>query len=144
MPAPFPHHYEVDLAWESERRGTLMAPPRPPLAGAPPPEFDGQSDRWSPEHLLLASANLCLMTTFFTLAAKRGLQARAYRSRARGTLEKTGEGIVFTGLTLQVTVQVAPADVERAQQLLQSAKKYCIVTNSLKVPATLEASVQAV
>jgi len=143
MAAPFPHHYEVDLAWEADRHGTLMAPPRPSLAGGPPPEFDGRPERWSPEHLLLSSVNLCQMTTFLALAGKARLPIAGYRSRAEGTLDKTEAGIVFTSIAMRVELQVAAAEVERAEQLLHTSKKHCIVSNSLKPPVTLDVSVTA-
>ena len=140
---PFPHRYEADLVWDGDARGTVTAGERPALPGGAPPEFDGRPDVWSPEHLLLSSANLCLMTTFFALAKKAGLPVAAYRSRAEGVLEKTKQGILFTKFVMRPELRVAAADVDRARKTLESAGRYCIVSNALKVPVELAATVTA-
>ncbi len=140
MPAPFPHRYEVTLQDEGEG-GRLTADPRPPILGGAPRDFDGSDDWWSPEHLLLSSLSLCLLTTLKAVAAKARLALSAYVSRAKGVLDKTPAGLAFTSITLQVSLRVDAADVERAQQLLESAKRHCIVSNSLKPPVTLQVTV---
>jgi organic hydroperoxide reductase OsmC/OhrA len=141
MTHPFPHHYEATLVWEGDSRAALSSGARPVLVGGPPPEFDGDPTAWSPEHLLLTSANLCLMTTYLVLARKSGLDIGQYRSRAEGILEKTKEGIVFTRIALQVSIAAPAARVDEARNLIETAKKYCIVSNSLKRPVEVEATV---
>lgn len=141
MNAPFPHRYEVILTGDGDSLGTLNAGPRPALAGGPPPEFDGDDQRWSPEHLLLASASLCLMTTFASIAAKSKLEVSGYESRAEGLLDKTPEGLRFTRILLKVTIRAVDAD--KASRLLDLAKKHCIVSNSLARPVEVEGSVKA-
>ncbi len=143
MPAHFPHHYDVSLAWTGERGAVLSAGPRPPLAGGAPPQFDGSDAHWSPEHLLLSALGLCLLTTFQSLTRRHPLALRAYESRVEGVLDKTSEGLVFTSIVEHVRVQVAPDEVERAQGLLQTAKKHCLVANALRVPVELDAEVTA-
>lgn len=139
MNAPFPHRYEVTLKGESGPKGLLSAGPRPVLAGGAPPEFGGDDARWSPEHLLLASASLCLMSTFAAIAAKSRLEYASYESAAEGTLDKTPEGLRFTRILIKATVKAA--DAEKAARLLDMAKKHCIVSNSLRQPVELEATV---
>lgn len=140
---PFPHRYEVRLRRDEGARGTLSSDGRPPLEGAPPPEFDGPPGLWSPEHLLLASASLCLMSTFLAVAGKSRLEVAGYESRAEGTLDKGAEGLVFTRILLKVAVTAAAAEREKALRLLDTAKRHCIVSNSLKRPVELEAEFRA-
>lgn len=144
MTHPFPHHYEATLLWEGGSRAALSSGSRPVLVGGPPPEFDGEPGWWSPEHLLLSAANLCLMTTYQALAKKAGLEIGGYRSRAEGILEKTKEGIVFTRIALQVEIHAPAPRLEDARKLVETAKKYCIVSNSLKTPVEVEAVVEAI
>jgi len=139
MNAPFPHHYEVTMTGGADSRATMSAGPRPVISGGPPPEFGGDDQRWSPEHLLLASAGLCLMTTFAAIAAKSKLEYSGYESRAEGTLDKMPEGLRFTRIVLKVTVRCA--ETEKASRLLDMAKKHCIVSNSLRQPVELEGTV---
>ena len=144
MSQPFPHRYEATLVWEGETRAALSSGARPVLVGGPPPEFDGDPTHWSPEHLLLSSANLCLMTTYMVLARKAGLEIGHYRSQAEGILEKTKEGIVFTRISLQVSILAPASRLEEARKLVEAAKRYCIVSNSLKRPVEVEATVDPV
>ena len=139
MNAPFPHHYEVKLTGEGGPRGVLNAGSRPVLAGGAPPEFGGDDSRWSPEHLLLASASLCLMSTFAAVAEKSQLVYADYTSVAEGTLDKTPEGLRFTRILIKATVKAA--DAEKAERMLALAKKHCIVSNSLRQPVELQTTV---
>jgi organic hydroperoxide reductase OsmC/OhrA len=122
----------------------LSSGPRPVLVGGPPPEFDGEPGSWSPEHLLLSAANLCLMTTYMALARKAGLEVASYRSEAEGILDKTKEGLVFTRIGLRVEIQAPAERLEEARRLVETAEKYCIISNSLKRPVVVEAMVGAV
>ena len=77
MAARFPHHYEVRV--EGGSGGAIVsAAPRPEFRGGPPVEFDGRDDWWSPEHLLLSAAGLCLKTTFEALARRAGVAVIAH------------------------------------------------------------------
>lgn len=144
MSQPFPHRYETNLVWEGGARGALSSGPRPVLVGGPPPEFDGEPGWWSPEHLLLSAANLCLMTTYMVLAKQAGLQVATYRSGAEGILEKTKEGIVFTRITIRVAIDAPTDRLEDTRKVLETAKKYCIISNSLKRPVEVESEIHAI
>jgi organic hydroperoxide reductase OsmC/OhrA len=93
--------------------------------------------------LLLSAVGLCLETTFQVFAAKEGLAVPRYSSLVQGVLEKTPAGIVFTSITAQVELTVAADAFATAERLLHSAKKYCIVSNSLKTPVDLRVSLAA-
>jgi organic hydroperoxide reductase OsmC/OhrA len=44
---------------------------------------------------------------------------------------------------LRVRIEVPPDRLEDARKILETAKKYCIVSNSLKRPVEVEAEIQA-
>lgn len=138
MPHPFPHLYEVNLRGDFGPNATIEAASKPAIAGGAPPEFDGKPENWSPEHLLLASLGLCLQGTFHALATRAALSYGAYATKMRGKLEKTKEGIVFTEIVAAVEMRVAAADREKAEKTMQSAKKFCIVSNALKPEMKIE------
>jgi organic hydroperoxide reductase OsmC/OhrA len=127
--APFPHRYTVTLA-----EGVLSAPPRQPIRSGAPPQFGGSDEQWSPEELLVASALLCLETTFHALARHASLPVQAWHGTGAGVLEKTRSGPTFTSITLAVEITVARDDVERAERIFQDAKDCCIIANALRVP----------
>lgn len=143
MPAPFPHHYELSLTRTARAHATVELPGRPPVAGAAPPEFDGDPAAWSPEHLLLAAIGLCHETTFDAYATRDGLAIERWHATVSGTLEKTKAGLAFTRFTITVEVTVAPGDVERARSVLDRAHRACIVSNALNVPVEVDAQVSA-
>jgi organic hydroperoxide reductase OsmC/OhrA len=142
MSSPFPHHYDVQVT--SGGAGAILSGGRrPPIVGGPPPEFDGRDQWWSPEHLLLSAAGLCLMTTFQAFAARARLDVAGYESHVEGVLDKTPAGLAFTSIRIAVDLRVAEADRTRAEQLLQSAKRHCIVANALKPAVELQILVSA-
>jgi organic hydroperoxide reductase OsmC/OhrA len=143
MAKPFPHRYRVDLKWNGGVDGTLSSPSLPDVVGGPPPEFDGPGGLWSPEHLLVSSVNLCLMSTFQAIARHSNLAVKSYEAHGEGVVEKTERWILFTAVNLQVNVKVAAADVPKAEKALAKAKEHCIVSNALKFPVNLEATVLA-
>jgi organic hydroperoxide reductase OsmC/OhrA len=143
MPAPFPHHYVCELETKDDASSLLKAPPRPALVGGNPPEFDGSDQWWSPEHLLLASLQICFRGTWNALTAKPGIKASKFATRAEAKLEKGPAGIVFTEIKLTARATVPAAHVEAAKELLAKAKKYCIISNQLKTEPTLVAEVTA-
>ena len=143
MATPFPHRYQVGLLWDGAGGGTLSGGARPPIEGGAPPEFDGRDSWWSPEHLLLSSLSLCLMTTFQALMTRSDVALAAYESRGEAVLDRVPEGVGFTSIILHVRVKVASDDVERARGLLVKAKSHCIVANALMPPVHLDAVVTA-
>jgi organic hydroperoxide reductase OsmC/OhrA len=134
MPTPFPHHYDATLNWNGSGPAAIGCEGRPSIAGGAPPEFDGEPGRWSPEHLLLASLNLCLQATFEAIAKKKGLQVATYRSHASATLAPVPDGIGFTYLALEVAIGARPEDHERLRDALTAAKHHCIVARALNAP----------
>ncbi len=85
--------------------------------------------------MLLSSVQLCLMTTFFSLTTRQKLVIHSYKSEIEGTLDKTANGLRFTRISLRVDLE--SEDASKAREVLQTAKEYCIISNSLNVPVEL-------
>ena len=144
MSQPFPHRYEAALTWKGGDASEIAAGTRAPIAGGPPPEFDGADPaRWSPEHLILAALSQCFMLTWIALNKRSPIELKAWDATGESVLDKTSEGIVFTTFKLSVRVKVPAERVEDARRLLETAKKYCITANALKTPTQLDADVSA-
>jgi organic hydroperoxide reductase OsmC/OhrA len=141
MASPLPHRYEATLGWSGKGGATVTAGARPPIVGGAPPEFDGLEQWWSPEHLLLSALNLCLMTTFEALARRQRVAVDSYHSRAEATLDKTGAGLGFTHLSLDVSLACAVEDVDKVRGTILKAKQQCLVANALSVPVFMKAEV---
>lgn len=135
---PFPHRYTVSLA---DRQLTALG--KASIAAGPPVQFGGPEDAWSPEELLVASALECLWTTFEAYARHNALAVHRWTSTGTAVLEKGHPVPTFSSIALRVEIAVAGVDVERARRLLETAEQRCIISNALKVPIALEASVVA-
>jgi organic hydroperoxide reductase OsmC/OhrA len=134
------HHYEAQVEWTEDRRGTLAAPQRPTITIGAPPEFGGAEDVWSPEQLCVGAVNACVMATFIAIAANSKLPFRKYSATATGTLEKVeGRGPVITRIVVKPKVTIGPdVDRGRAERVLKMAEKNCYISNSLQSEVTLE------
>jgi organic hydroperoxide reductase OsmC/OhrA len=96
---------------------------------------------WSPEDLLVAATLECLWTTFEAYARHDKLDVHRWSGTGTATLEKGSPIPTFSSIKLQVEMDVAPGDEERAKKLLNTAESRCIISNALKVPVVLEAIV---
>lgn len=135
--------YDVDVRWTSERKGKIEADGKPSVEVATPPEFKGHAGIWSPEDLFVSAVNVCTMTTFVGMAARRGLRFQEYRARATGTLEKVDEKFLFTEIVVRPTVTVGDeADIETARTTLHDAEAACLIANSIKTRVRMEETIQ--
>jgi organic hydroperoxide reductase OsmC/OhrA len=135
----FPQKYEVSIRSHGAQV-ILESASRPQIEGGAPPEFGGDANVWSPEHLLVASVGLCLFTTFRALATRGGTTPLdfSWRDRIDAVLEKTSSGLRFTGIVHRVEIGVAETDRARAAQLMQRAQPLCIIANTLNVAVKVE------
>ncbi|MES2765250.1 MAG: OsmC family protein [Bacteroidota bacterium] len=139
------HYYEVGLHWDGGRTGTLSSQIlNDTIEVATPPEFDkGVAGIWSPEHLLVAAANSCLMTTFLAIAEKSRLDFFEFTSHATGKLEQVDGKYMISEITLRPVLTVLKdEDVDKASRLLFKAEANCLITESLKTHITLEPSIR--
>ncbi|HSD90359.1 MAG TPA: OsmC family protein [Kofleriaceae bacterium] len=121
-------------------RARVEAPPRPPLSGGPPPEFDGDATAWSAEHLLLSSIGMCVLTTFEAFAARAQMTLLAWEARVGGKVDRTEAGLRFTKYVVEIDMEVS--DVERAKQVLDETRQHCVVSNALVAAVEIEATIR--
>ena len=74
--------YRTAVKWTEQKKGTITCEGKPDIQVATPPEFKGHEGIWSPEDLYVASANICLMTTFWAVAERAGLAFTSYHCEA--------------------------------------------------------------
>jgi peroxiredoxin-like protein len=139
---PYPHHYTIEASATASGSVELRADGLPTLATAPPAEFDGPGDQWSPESLLIAAVADCFVLTFRAIARASKLEWSSLRCRAQGTLDHVDRVTRFVGMRIEADLTL-PADgnADAARRLLEKAEKSCLITNSLDLTAELEASV---
>ncbi len=133
------HYYETTVDWKSGRIGEISAPGFNNVEVATPPEFkNGVAGIWSPEHLFVASANICLMTTFLAIAENSKVEFKSYTSKAVGKLEKVDGKFMMSEIELFPRVVVpAGADIERVKRIVEKAEANCLISNSMKTQIKL-------
>lgn len=138
------HFYEVLVAWDKDRKGTMSSPVLDNVIEvATPPQFPkGMEGIWSPEHLLVGAVNSCLMTTFLAIAENSRLEFSGFSSRAAGKLEKSNGKWMISEITLMPVVTVLKeADKEKAEKVLQKSEQGCLISNSVKSKIIFEPEV---
>jgi organic hydroperoxide reductase OsmC/OhrA len=82
---------KLSVDWMNTRMGNLTSPVlNTNIEVATPPEFNGGiAGIWSPEHLLVAAVNSCLMTTFLAVAENFKLGYEKFSSKAIGKIRKS-------------------------------------------------------
>jgi peroxiredoxin-like protein len=135
--------YQTAVQWTERKIGNISAAGKPDIQVATPPEFKGHEGIWSPEDLFVASANICLMTTFLAFAERAGLAFTSYESEAEGLLELVEGKFQFTRITLRPTLTLAQSgDAAKAKEILEKAEANCLISNSMKARVTLEPTVR--
>lgn len=138
------YNYEVKTKWTEGKRMKLMIKGQPDLEVTPPPEFGGPEGFLSPEDLFVASASTCYTTTFLAIAERARLQYVDFVCRAEGILEKSeGKGFWFTKIDLFPELTISDEEArERAENVLETSKKYCLVTNSMNSSVSLNSTIK--
>ncbi len=135
----FPHHYGVTASMSPDDNVRLSSKGLQPLASAPPTEFGGPGDQWSPETLLVAAVADCFALSFRAIARASRFEWTALECQVEGTLDRLESGTQFTAFTVRATLTIPPgADDARARKLLEKAEHACLITNSLKAAPILD------
>ena len=139
---PLPHQYDITLRSESGPYATARLLGVRDLRCAPPVEFGGPGDAWSPEHLLLAAVQSCYLFTLRAIARASNVDLVECEIETAGTVDRCDGVTRFVQITLRPIVTVASGTDElRIRWLLDKAQKACLVSASLATPVRLEAGV---
>ena len=129
---PFPHHYLVNASVRPGGDVPLSCGGMRVIESAPPKEFDGPGNQWSPEGLLTAAVADCFVLGFRMIAAASKFAWTSLEARTQGTLDRVEGKMRFTRFDTHARLLVpAGADIDRAKKLLEKAESSCLVANSL-------------
>lgn len=135
---PFPHTYTA--AASADPMGNVIST----LGNgcrvevAPPVEFDGAGNVWSPEELLMSSVANCLVLSFKSIARAYDLNWLHIECSADGQLEKVDRRVTFTKVHTRVTLTITSVEDEsKAKRILEKAEDTCFITNSLSAETSL-------
>jgi|SRR6185312_9103046 len=139
------HFYDVSVKWKTGRIGVMSSAELDnTIEVATPPQFpNGVPGIWSPEHLLVAAVNSCLMTTFLAIADNSKLKYHSFECSAIGKLETVEGKYMISEVTLNPVVELeSEEDRERAMRVLQKAEANCLISNSVKAKINFNPAVK--
>jgi peroxiredoxin-like protein len=121
---------------------TLSASGLESITSAPPAEFEGPGDQWSPESLLVAAVADCFILSFRAIARASRLDWQSLSCDVDGVLDRADGGLRFTEFAVKASVTIGSEDDrDKAEKLMHKAEKSCLITNSLIADSHLEAEV---
>lgn len=139
---PLPHRYDIRLKGGPDGYAQVSSVGRPDLTAAPPREFGGPGDAWSPEHLLLSSVASCFLFTFRAVARAAHVDFVDLTISTEGTVDHLSGVTMFTEIVLRPRLTTPKgADREKVAHALAKAEKACLVSASLKTPIRFEVDV---
>ena len=125
--------YRNTVKWNGERKGTLSSLEKPDMEIATPPEFKGHRGVWTPEDLLVASVNSCIMTTFLYYARKEHLDFTGYESSAEGVLERVDNAFMISHISVKPIVTIRDReDTDRTKRIIEMSGRNCLISESVK------------
>ncbi len=138
------HYYNVSVNWDEGRIGTLSSDNLPDIKVATPPEFPkGVAGIWSPEHLYVSSAVICLMTTFLAIAENSGLPFSSFGCDASGKLEKVDGNFMISEIELKPVIIIPDEKyTEKAGRIIEKSEKMCLISNSMKTKIILSPDIK--
>ena len=133
-----PHLYTVSSTGTTEGKLITQAKGLSDIEVAPPEQFVGPGDQWSPEDLFMAAIANCFILSFRAIARASKLEWAAIDCVCEGTLDKVERQLKFTQVVSKVRLRIlAEEDRERAEKLLQKAEHSCLISNSLSCESSL-------
>ncbi len=143
------YEYAIKISWESQdepykRKGTLSAPGMKDITVVTPPEFKhGIPNEWSPEHLFVASASVCTMTTFLAISEASKLEYERFHIETTGILDEVEvagrKQSQITEIHQKFHLKLKnQGDTTKAQKILEKTERECLVANSMKSKVSFE------
>lgn len=138
-----PHLYCVHATASQSGPVAVKADDLCEIVTAPPAEFGGPGDKWSPESLLVASVADCFILTFRAVSRASKLDWTDITCTAKGKLERVERNTQFTEMTVKVKLIVPEGtDIAKTERLLQKSEDACLISNSLHATRHLETEVE--
>jgi organic hydroperoxide reductase OsmC/OhrA len=139
------HKYKVTIKWtgnngtgtsnyrEFERSHIVSVDNKPVILGSSDTVFRGDSAKYNPEDLLVASLSSCHMLWYLHLCSEAGVIVTDYTDNATGIMVESANGgghFIEVNLNPIVTV-VENLMIQKANELHKKANEFCFIANSV-------------
>jgi peroxiredoxin-like protein len=140
-----PHQYKVQAKGQPGSNLQVHVANLADLTIAPPLQFGGPGDQWSPEDLFMASIASCFILSFRAIARASNLSWISLECDAQGELDKRDGKTQFSKIVINAKLAIVVGENnEKAQRLLNKAEQTCLISNSLTSESHLECGITAV
>jgi organic hydroperoxide reductase OsmC/OhrA len=150
------HLYRVEIHWTGntgqgtesyrayDRAHTITSANKPAIAASADSAFRGDTTKYNPEELLVASLSSCHMLWYLHLCADAGVIVTGYVDYPLGTMVELGDGSgQFSKVLLRPVVTVtAQSNANLATQLHSQAHQNCFIAKSMNFPVLCEPTLQ--
>ncbi|AEP28318.1 OsmC family protein [Brumicola nitratireducens] len=137
-----PHQYHVQAQGKPGENLDVCVENVPKLTVAPPAQFGGPGDEWSPEDLFMASISSCFILSFRAIAKASKFTWSSIQCDSTGTLERVEGKTRFTKIITKATLVIPSVEnIENAERLLHKAEQSCLVVNSLTSESELQCEI---
>jgi peroxiredoxin-like protein len=139
---PLPHVYSARVTGGSEGYAVVATTGVAELRTAPPADFDGPGDAWSPEQFLMAAVETCFLFTLRAVARASKVEFTSLEVSGEGTVDRKDGATRFTQIVLHPRLTLpSGADRARALRVLEKSEKACLISASLSTPVRLESEI---
>jgi organic hydroperoxide reductase OsmC/OhrA len=148
------HSYPITIKWignsgtgtqsytSYSRNHEIAVPGKMVLPASSDPSFRGDSSRYNPEELLVASISSCHMLWYLHLCSVNGIVVVSYEDHAVGIMQEEADGTGrFSDTLLRPRVVISKGDPVKAEALHHEAHKSCFVAQSLNFPVRCEGKI---
>ncbi len=141
--AGFPHHFVTTVQLTDAQNGSIQAGSLPPAQIAVPAEFHGPGTGWSPEGLQLSAVASCIAFTFAYITKMMKVEYSNLKIDAKGAVDlMPDKRMHFSEIHLTPSLTLTnPADESKLPGMWQKTEQQCIISNSLKTPVHIAATV---
>lgn len=134
--------YHTSVEWKADRQGTLQSEGKPEILISSPPEFKGIPGVWTPEDFLVASVEICTMSTFLAFGIRKGIPLKSYKSSAEGLLENVEGKYKFIKVIVKPEIVVEQSwTKEQVEEIVHQAHDNCLIANSLTAQVIIEPTI---
>ena len=151
------HHYKADIVWTGNKGdGTLnyrsysrdhiisIENKQIKIPSSSDPSFLGNTTRYNPEELLVASISSCHMLWFLHLCSAHKIVVVDYIDNATGVMEESDDGSGrFREVVLHPQVTIIESDkMSMIDSLHKKANKMCFIANSVNFSVIHKPTIQ--
>lgn len=131
-----PMHYQTSYAWRgTDSQGSISVAGCDDLAVGSPFE-DG---RFSPEHLLVATAEICFANYVLLIAKKSRIALSDYRSHSEGELiQDNDHGFRFERIRIFAEISAQGCSEAELLKVIDKAHHFCLISRSLNFPVEIQ------